>query len=389
MIIGGGIAAYKALLVIRLLRQQGAQVRAILTKGGAEFVTPLSVAALTEDKVYQELFSLTDEAEMGHIRLSREADLILVCPATANLMARTAHGLADDLASTCLLASSASILMAPSMNGYMWSNPATQANLETLRARGISFVGPEAGDLACGENDVGRLAEPDQIVAAVAQVLSSGDQPLKGMRALVTAGPTREALDPVRYVSNHSSGKQGFAIANALAAAGAEVTLVAGPVNLPTPLNVSRVNVETARDMLAACENALPADIGVFAAAVADWRTEAAAQKTKKSKSGQPSFNWIENPDILATVSSSKQRPQLTIGFAAETQNLEKNAKAKLERKGCDWIVANDVSLGTTTFGGTDNTVKIVTKSGVEDLPTMGKNQVAAALVAKMIKALV
>ena len=388
LIIGGGIAAYKSLLVIRLLKQQGAHVRAILTKGGAEFVTPLSVAALTENKVYQDLFSLTDEAEMGHIRLSREADLILVCPATANLMARTAHGLADDLASTCLLASSAPILMAPSMNGFMWSNPATQANLATLKDRGIRFIGPEAGDLACGENDVGRLAEPEQIVEAVAHALSATHQPLKGKRAIVTAGPTREALDPVRYVSNHSSGKQGFAIASALSAAGAQVTLIAGPVNLPTPINVKRVNVTTARDMLAAATQALPADLAVCAAAVADWRVEASDQKVKKSKSGQPGFDWVENPDILKTLSQSDQRPRLVVGFAAETQDLAKNAKAKLDRKGCDWIVANDVSLGTTTFGGQDNQVSIFDKTGETPLPRMDKSEVAQALVKRMIEAL-
>lgn len=384
LIIGGGIAAYKSLFLIRRLREQGAQVRCILTKSGSEFVTPLSVSALSENPVYQELFSLTDEAEMGHIRLSREADLVVVAPATANLMARMANGLADDLATTCLLASSAPVLLAPAMNGYMWAHPATQENRQRLAARGVGFVGPEAGDLACGEVSTGRMAEPEEILEAIAQRLSGAKGGLAGKRVLVTAGPTREALDPVRYVSNHSSGKQGFAIAEALAALGADVQLVAGPVSLATPAGVTRIDVESADDMLAASLGALPVDAAVCAAAVADWKAEIAPNKMKKTGDGLPEIAWQQNPDILATLSQHTQRPSLVVGFAAETETVIEHAKAKRERKGCDWIVANDVSTERGVFGGDSNQVHVIDAQGVETWPQLDKSAVAERLAARI-----
>jgi len=381
LIISGGIAAYKSLELIRRLRDRGAAVRCVMTKAAAEFVTPLSVASLSEDKVYSELFSLTDESEMGHIRLSREADLLVVAPASADLMARMAAGMADDLAATTLLASDKPILVAPAMNSLMWAHPATQANLATLAARGIRCVGPNAGDLACGEVGSGRMAEPMEILAAIEQCLAD-DHRLAGRRALVTSGPTREAIDPVRYLSNHSSGKQGHAIAAALAALGAETILVSGPTQEPTPPGVRLVAVESAAEMLAATEANLPVDVAVMAAAVSDWRVETtAAQKLKKDGKGPPLLRLTENPDILSTVANrGNDRPALVIGFAAETENVVANAVAKRQRKGCDWILANDVSLGTQTFGGDENTIHLVDASGVEDWPVMTKREVAVRL---------
>jgi phosphopantothenoylcysteine decarboxylase / phosphopantothenate---cysteine ligase len=381
LIIAGGIAAYKSLELIRRLRDRGAAVRCVMTKAAAEFVTPLSVASLSRNKVYSELFSLTDEAEMGHIRLSREADLLVVAPATCDLMARMVAGMADDLAATTLLASDKPVLIAPAMNVMMWAHPATQANLATLAARGVRQVGPNSGYLADGEVGSGRMAEPLEILAAIEQCLTA-DQRLTGRRALVTSGPTREAIDPVRYLSNHSSGKQGHAIAAALAALGAETILVSGPTQEPTPAGVKLVAVESAADMLAAAEANLPVDVAVMAAAVADWRVDGmAAQKLKKDGSGPPVLRLTENPDILAAVAlRSNDRPALVIGFAAETENLVANATAKRLKKGCDWILANDVSLGTDTFGGDRNTIHLVDANGVEDWPVMTKQEVAARL---------
>ncbi|HML10582.1 MAG TPA: bifunctional phosphopantothenoylcysteine decarboxylase/phosphopantothenate--cysteine ligase CoaBC [Stellaceae bacterium] len=381
LIIAGGIAAYKSLELIRRLRDRGAAVRCVMTKAAAEFVTPLSVAALSEDKVYGDLFSLTDESEMGHIRLSREADLLVVAPATADLMARMAAGMADDLAATTLLASDKPVLIAPAMNVMMWAHPATQANLATLAARGVRRIGPNSGYLADGEVGPGRMAEPLEIVAAIEKCLSH-DQRLAGRRALVTSGPTREAIDPVRYLTNHSSGKQGHAIAAALAALGAETILVSGPTQEPTPDGVRLVAVESARDMLAATEANLPVDVAVMAAAVSDWRVETeAAQKLKKDGKAPPLLRLTENPDILSTIAHrSNDRPTLVVGFAAETENVVANAVAKRQRKACDWILANDVSLGTQTFGGDENTIHLVDAIGVEDWPVMTKQEVAARL---------
>ena len=381
LIVGGGIAAYKCLELVRLLRGRGIAVRPVLTEAGAKFVTPLSLAALCEDKVHTDLFSLTDEAEMGHIRLSRSADLVVVAPATADLMARAAGGLANDLATTLLLATDTPVMMVPAMNVRMWTHPATRRNLATLRADGVRFVGPEVGDMACGETGPGRMAEPAAICAAILEALSgAGSRPLAGRRALVTAGPTAEPVDPVRVLTNRSSGKQGFAIAGALADLGAEVTLVAGPVAEPTPPGVRRVDVETAREMLAACEAALPADIAVCVAAVADWRpAEVAPGKTKKAGGAPPEIRLVENPDILATLSRAPNRPRLVVGFAAETETVEDHARAKLDRKGCDWIVANDVSR-PGVMGGTNNAVSIVTRDGVERWDEAPKAEVARRL---------
>ncbi|MCA6236274.1 MAG: bifunctional phosphopantothenoylcysteine decarboxylase/phosphopantothenate--cysteine ligase CoaBC [Phenylobacterium sp.] len=390
LIVGGGIAAYKCLELVRLLRGQGIAVRPVLTPAGSQFVTPLSLAALCEDKVHTDLFSLTDEAEMGHIRLSRSADLIVVAPATADLMARTAAGLANDLATTLLLATDTPVMMVPAMNVRMWTHPATQRNLATLKADGVRFVGPDVGDMACGETGPGRMAEPAAICAAILAALA-GDAglPLAGRRVLVTAGPTAEPVDPVRVLTNRSSGKQGFAIAAALANLGAEVTLVAGPVAEPTPPGVRRVDVETAREMLAACEAALPADVAVCVAAVADWRpAEVAAGKTKKTPGAPPpEIRLVENPDILATLSRAADRPRLVVGFAAETETVEDHARAKLARKGCDWIVANDVSR-PGVMGGSDNTVSIVTRDGVERWEEAPKAEVARRLAARIAAAL-
>jgi phosphopantothenoylcysteine decarboxylase/phosphopantothenate--cysteine ligase len=389
LIVGGGIAAYKALELTRLLRKAGVGVRPILTKAGSEFVTPLSLAALAEDKVYAELFSLTDEAEMGHIELSRSADLVVVAPATADLMAKAAGGLANDLASTTLLATDKPVLMAPAMNVRMWEHPATLRNLATLKADGVLFVGPDEGAMACGEFGFGRMAEPAAIFEAIQAALAGpAARPLAGKRAIVTAGPTAEPIDPVRLLTNRSSGKQGFAIAKALADLGAEVTLVAGPVAVPTPVGVKRVDVETAREMLAACEAALPADIAVCVAAVSDWRPQSeAGAKMKKGADGPPAITLVENPDILETLSHSARRPTLVIGFAAETNDVETYAQAKLAKKGCDWIVANDVSIAGT-MGGDDNAVAIVTAGGIERWDRTAKSEVARKLAARMAQEL-
>ena len=390
LIVGGGIAAYKALELTRLLRKAGVGVRPILTQAGAQFVTPLSLAALSEDKVYSELFSLTDEAEMGHIELSRSADLVVVVPATADLMAKAANGHANDLASTTLLATDKPVLMAPAMNVRMWEHAATRRNLATLKGDGVLFVGPDEGAMACGEFGFGRMAEPAVIFEAIMAALAGpAARPLAGKRAIVTAGPTAEPIDPVRLLTNRSSGKQGFAIAKALADLGAEVTLVAGPVSVPTPVGVTRVDVETARQMLAACEAALPADIAVCVAAVSDWRPETAAgTKMKKGADGPPTISLVENPDILATLSQSgARRPKLVVGFAAETNDVETYAQAKLARKGCDWIVANDVSIAGT-MGGDDNAVAIVSGQGIERWDRVAKTEVARKLAARMAQAL-
>ena len=385
LIIGGGIAAYKALELIRDFRKRGASVRGILTKAGAEFVTPLSVASLTGDKCYTDLFSLTDEAEMGHIELSRDADLLVVAPATADLLAKMAHGLANDLASTALLATDKRVLVAPAMNVRMWTHAATQRNSASLKGDGIVFVGPDEGEMACGEFGPGRMAEPAAIADAAARMLGA-EGSLSGRRILVTSGPTHEPIDPVRYIANRSSGKQGHAIAAAAASLGADVTLVSGPVAIPNPPGVKTIRVETARDMLQAVEKALPADCAIFCAAVADWRVaNEGDQKFKKEAGGLPPLSLTENPDILATVSRmGDKRPELVVGFAAETEKVIAHAQAKLARKGCDWIVANDVSHEGGVMGGDMNTVHLVTKTGVEDWPKMGKDAVAEKLVARI-----
>jgi phosphopantothenoylcysteine decarboxylase/phosphopantothenate--cysteine ligase len=393
LIIGGGIAAYKSLELIRLLAKAGVKTRAILTKAGKEFVTPLSVSALTGDKVYSELFDLTDEAEMGHIQLSRSADLVVVSPATADLMAKAATGRADDLASTTLLATDKPVLMAPAMNVRMWLHPATQRNLKQLQADGVHVVGPDEGDMACGEYGPGRLAEPQAILDAILPLLSGGPQDnkrLQGKRVIVTAGPTLEPLDPVRFISNRSSGKQGFAIASALAALGADVRLISGPVSLPDPPGVSVTRIETAREMLTACEAALPADAAICVAAVADWRPERRADlKIKKDQTGAPPpVMLIENPDILASLSKfTKNRPSLVIGFAAETNDVEAHARVKLAKKGCDWIIANDVS--GDVMGGAENQVQLITKTDAETWPRLPKDQVARKIAERVALALV
>jgi phosphopantothenoylcysteine decarboxylase/phosphopantothenate--cysteine ligase len=387
LVVGGGIAAYKSLELTRLLRKAGVAVRPILTAAGAQFVTALSLSALAEDKVYSELFSLTDEAEMGHIELSRSADLVVVAPATADLMAKAANGLAGDLASTTLLATDKPVLMAPAMNVRMWLHPATQRNLTTLRADGVRFVGPDEGAMACGEFGPGRMAEPEAIFQAILALLEGpgAARPLAGKRALVTAGPTAEALDPVRVITNRSSGKQGYAIAAALADLGAEVTLVSGPTALSAPPGVARVDIESAREMLEACEAALPADIAVCVAAVADWRPkDASAKKIKKDgAASEQTIALVENPDILASLSKDARRPRLVVGFAAETNDVEGHAKAKLARKGCDWIVANDVSVAGT-MGGDQNAVAIVSRQGVERWDRMAKGEVARKLARRI-----
>ena len=380
LIIGGGIAAYKCLDLIRRLRERGVIIQAILTKGGLQFVTPLSVSSLIEDKVYQDLFSLTDEAEMGHIRLSRENDLILVAPATADLMAKMACGIADNLATTTLLAANKPIIIAPTMNSQMWANPATQHNLNTLKERGISVINPADGDLACGEIGTGRLAEVDDIVAEVeAFFLNKIDGPLQGKKITITAGPTYEEIDPVRYIANRSSGKQGYAIATALAHEGADVTLISGPTNIEKPKGVNIIDVKSARDMMAATENTLPADALICVAAVADWHVKNANdQKIKKQGNDLPIIEFAENHDILKTISHHENRPKLVIGFAAETENVLDNAKSKLNKKGCDWILANDVS--GTVMGGDQNQIHFITNEGLENWPTMDKKSVAEKL---------
>jgi len=384
LIIGGGIAAYKSLELIRLLKGKGIGVTAVMTKAAEQFVTPLSVASLSGNKVYSDLFSLTDETEMGHIELSRSADLVVVAPATADLLAKMATGLANDLASTALLATDKPVLAAPAMNVRMWHHAATQRNIRTLTTDGVTFVGPTAGDMACGEFGLGRLAEPVDIVAAIEALLSPQVKPLAGKHVLITAGPTREPIDPVRYISNHSSGKQGYAIAEAAVKLGAQVTLVSGPVALPIPPGVGMTPVTTAREMLAAVESALPADIAIFTAAVADWRVaKVADEKLKKTSDGTPpSLSFAENPDILKAVATLKKgRPKLVVGFAAETEMVIDHAKVKLAKKGCDLIVANDVSPDSGVFGGDANTVHLVSATGVENWPKLSKSEVATRLM--------
>jgi phosphopantothenoylcysteine decarboxylase/phosphopantothenate--cysteine ligase len=388
LIIGGGISAYKSLDLIRKLREREATVTPILTSSATEFVTPLSVAALSGCKVYGDLFDLTNEAEMGHIQLSRSADLVVVAPATADLMAKMAHGLANDLASTLLLATDTPVLVAPAMNVQMWDHAATQRNTATLADDGVAFVGPNEGHMACGEFGPGRMAEPLEIVAAVEAKLSDG--PLKGKRVLITSGPTHEPIDPVRYIANRSSGAQGAALANALSALGADVVFVTGPSDVAPPYGVEIIAVQTAQQMLEAVQKALPADVAIFAAAVADWRVECASDcKLKKTKDGLPTLIFAENPDILAHVSQLKAgRPALVVGFAAETNDVEANATTKLKRKGCDWIVANDVSPETGIMGGSENDVTIISQAGVDEWPRMSKDMVSRKLAQRIAEAI-
>lgn len=387
LIVSGGIAAIKIPETIRRIRERGGEVRCVLTRGGEQFVTPLSLAALSEDKVYSDIFSLTDENEMGHIELSRDADVLMVAPASADIMAKMAAGLADDLATTVLLATDKPVICAPAMNVRMWEHAATQANMATLRDRGVIMVGPTEGDMACGEYGMGRMAEPADLVQALTDFFSEAPGPLSGRHAVVTSGPTHEPIDPVRYIANRSSGKQGHAIAAALTALGCKTTLVTGPTQLADPAGCDVIHIESARDMLTAVEGALPADIAVCAAAVADWRTaDEQAQKIKKQAGGEPpALAMIENPDILATIANAgNKRPALVVGFAAETENVIENANAKRDRKGCDWIVANDVSPRTGTFAGDDNTVHLITADGGEAWPRMSKTDVAKQLAARI-----
>jgi phosphopantothenoylcysteine decarboxylase/phosphopantothenate--cysteine ligase len=387
LIIGGGIAAYKSLELIRRLSEHGIKSRVILTDAATHFVTPLSLAALSGDRVYQSLFDLTDETEMGHIQLSRSADLVVVAPATAHLMARMAQGLADDLATTTLLATDKPVLIAPAMNVRMWRHKATQRNLAQLLADGIQVIGPNDGDMACGEFGPGRMAEPAEILSRILSLLNGArDLPLSGRRAIVTAGPTHEPIDPVRYIANRSSGRQGYAVAQALADLGAKVHLISGPVSLGPPPGVQVTQIETAQQMAAAVANALPADIAICAAAVADWRVkDEGRQKIKKTSSGPPSLDLVENPDILAELSRpGPQRPSLVIGFAAETHDVLAHATAKRLKKGCDWIIANDVSPSTGIMGGADNTITLITPTGAEAWESMPKDQVARALASRI-----
>jgi len=387
LIIGGGIAAYKSLELIRRGRDAGLSFRCVLTRAGEEFVTPLSVAGVAGSKVYRDLFSLTDEAEMGHIRLSRETDLIVAAPATADLMAKMAQGHADDLASTLLLATDKRVLIAPAMNVRMWQHPATRRNLARLEADGVAVVGPNEGDMACGEYGPGRMAEPAEILGAIERLLATPAGPLRGLKAVVTSGPTLEPIDPVRYIANRSSGRQGHAIAAALARAGAAVTLVTGPVQLADPPEVRTVSVTSAREMLEAVEAALPADIAVCAAAVSDWRPQReGAQKVKKDGSGPPVIALAENPDILRRLAAAdERRPRLVIGFAAETENLLDNARRKRESKGCDWILANDVGAESGVFGGARNRVFLVRADAEpEGWPELDKNDLATRLVGRI-----
>ena len=388
LIIAGGIAAYKSLELIRRLRDAGAAVTPVMTKSAHEFVTPMSVSALAGRAVHQDLFDLTTEAEMGHIQLSRSADLVVVAPATADLMAKMATGLANDLASTLLLATDTPVLIAPAMNVRMWDHPATQRNIATLTADGISFVGPNSGDMACGEYGAGRMAEPAEILAAIDRHLYDG--PLRGRRILVTSGPTHEPIDPVRYIANRSSGAQGAAIAAALRDLGAHVVFVTGPADVPPPSGVEVVRVESAADMLRETTAALPVDAAVFAAAVADWRVSSASgSKIKKVNGALPELRLAENPDILATVSQmTSDRPSLVIGFAAETDDVIANATAKRVRKGCDWIVANDVSPATGIMGGSENQVTLITEQGADTWPRMTKDDTARALAARIADAM-
>lgn len=386
LIISGGIAAYKSLELIRLIKKSGGTVRCILTKGGEQFVTPLSVAALSENHVYTDLWSLKDETEMGHIRLSRECDLIVVAPASANTIARLANGLADDLASTTILASDKPVMVCPAMNPMMWENAATKANIETLRARDIHISGPAAGEMACGEIGHGRLLEPDTILADIENFFSAG-KPLAGLKAIVTSGPTHEAIDPVRFVANRSSGKQGQAIAQALADLGASVTLVTGPTHLAPPSGIDVVRIESAAQMLESCQKSLPADIFVAAAAVADWAPETySSAKMKKTSDTAMTLNFKQNPDILATLSAKgRHRPRLVIGFAAETNDVLANAKSKLARKGCDWVVANSVSDANPVFGADENQVYFVTPDTAEEWPKASKDEVARKLCDRIV----
>jgi phosphopantothenoylcysteine decarboxylase / phosphopantothenate---cysteine ligase len=389
LVIGGGIAAYKALELIRLFRKAGAGVTPVLTRAGTEFVTPLSVSALAGEKVYTDLFDLTDEAEMGHIQLSRSADMIVVAPATADLLAKMAQGRADDLASTLLLATDTAVLAAPAMNVRMWDHPATRRNLAQVQADGVRLVGPDEGEMACGEYGPGRMAEPVAILAAAAAMVAAG--PLTGKTVLVTSGPTHEPIDPVRYIANRSSGAQGTAIAAALRDLGARVLFVTGPADVPPPAGVKVIRVETARHMLDAVQAALPADVAVMAAAVADWRVaNAAGSKLKKDGTGKaPALEFAENPDILATVSQMAMgRPRLVVGFAAETDDVVAHAVAKRARKRCDWIVANDVSPGTGIMGGSENAVVLITEQGQEAWPRMAKEAVARRLAQRIAEAL-
>ena len=388
LIIGGGIAAFKSLDLIRRLRDEGARVVPVLTKAAEEFVTPLSVSALSAEKVYRELFDLTDEAEMGHIELSRAADLVVVSPATADLLGKMANGLANDLASTLLMATDTQVLVAPAMNVRMWEHPATQRNVATLKSDGVLFVGPEEGTMACGEFGQGRLSETPDIIGAIRAALTDG--PLRGKHVLVTSGPTHEPIDPVRYIANRSSGAQGAAIAAALRDMGAAVSFVTGPADVPPPSGINVIRVETAREMLDAVTQTLPADVAVFAAAVADWRvSSASASKIKKQKGKLPVLEFSENPDILATVSQMTEgRPRLVVGFAAETDDVVAHATAKRLRKGCDWIVANDVTPSTGIMGGAENAVTLINDRGVEDWPRMGKDDVARQLAHRIADAL-
>jgi phosphopantothenoylcysteine decarboxylase/phosphopantothenate--cysteine ligase len=389
LIISGGIAAYKCLELIRRLRERGASVRCVLTSGGAQFVTPLSLSALSEDKVYSDLFSLTEEFEMGHIQLSRDADLLVVAPASADIMAHMAAGIADDLATTVLLATDKPVLVAPAMNVRMWEHPATQANIHTLETRGIARIGPDSGDMACGEFGPGRMAEVPDIIAAIERHVGNGTSVagglLAGRSALVTSGPTREPIDPVRFIANRSSGKQGHAIASALSRLGAQTTLVSGPTTLADPTAVTMIHVETACEMLAACETVLPVDVAVCAAAVADWRVSDKAANKLKKNGGVARLDLTENPDILQTLAQSgNKRPELLIGFAAETENLVARATEKRLKKGCDWIIANDISAEAGTFDGDDNTVHWIDGKGVEDWPRMSKDDVAMRLATRI-----
>jgi phosphopantothenoylcysteine decarboxylase / phosphopantothenate---cysteine ligase len=405
LIVGGGIAAYKSAELIRLIRKAGHAVRCVLTRGGAQFVTPLTLGALSEDKVYTDLFDLKDEAEMGHIQLSRQADLVVVCPATADLLAKMHAGIADDLATTLMLATDKPVLAVPAMNVRMWQHAATQRNVAALRADGVSVMEPDEGEMACGEFGPGRLPDVERIWGEIQRTLDlpvpqaeatlvaqpdfsePAHRPLYGKRVLITAGPTYEAIDPVRYIANRSSGRQGFAIAQAAAEMGADVTLIAGPVHLVTPPGVIRIDVESAREMLAEVEKALPADIAIMVAAVADWRAaDVPEQKIKKDGKGIPPLSLTENPDILATLGQHKQRPKLLIGFAAETEKMVEHAQAKLAKKGCDWIVANDVS--GDVMGGANNAFHIVTKDGVESWPDSPKDVIARKLMEKVADAI-
>lgn len=389
LVVTGGIAAYKCLELIRRGRDRGLDFTCVVTGAASQFVTPLSFAAISGNQVYEDLFSLNDEAEMGHIRLSRAADLVVVAPATADIMAKMASGIANDLASTVLLATDKPVLAAPAMNPEMWSHPATRRNAQQLHADGIHFIGPEPGDMACGETGAGRMSEPAAILDAI-EKLCAPEQPLSGTRALVTGGPTHEPIDPVRFIGNRSSGRQSYAIARALSLAGSDVTLVSGPVNLPDPAGVNVVRIESARDMANAVEASLPADIAVCAAAVADWRpADAFDQKIKKEAGGEePVIRLVENPDILASLAGhTSMRPRLVVGFAAETHELLAHAQAKLTRKGCDWILANDVGAGSDVFGGDDNQITLIDQNRIDKWPSMTKEEVASRLVSRIVEA--